>query len=109
MPHGSSAAEHVFRALADPTRREILAVLRAGRQPAGAIAGRFAVSRPAVSKHLRLLREAKLVVEVREGRTRMYHLNPAPLKSVDDWIASYRFYWRAQLQALKHHLETDKD
>ncbi|HEY1630017.1 MAG TPA: metalloregulator ArsR/SmtB family transcription factor [Rhizomicrobium sp.] len=109
MPQTALPQEAVFKALADPTRREILALLRQGRQPAGAIAGRFPVSRPAISKHLRLLREAKLVVEAREGRARLYQLNPAPLKSVDDWIAAYRRYWRTQLGNLRHFVETQTD
>jgi DNA-binding transcriptional ArsR family regulator len=109
MPQSALAAESVFKALADPTRREILALLRHGQQPAGAIAERFAVSRPAISKHLRLLRQAKLVIEAREGRTRLYQLNAATLKSVDDWIAGYRRYWRTQLGNLKHYAETRTD
>ncbi len=102
----AEAARHaVFKALADPTRREILALLRDRRRPAGEIAARFSVSRPAISKHLRLLRQARLVVETRRGRERLYQLNAAPLKSVDEWLAAYRRYWRTQLQNLKHYVE----
>ncbi|HEY2069174.1 MAG TPA: metalloregulator ArsR/SmtB family transcription factor [Rhizomicrobium sp.] len=98
----------VFRALSDPTRREILALLRQGHQPAGAIARAFPVSRPAISKHLRVLRDARLVAEVRQGRERLYQLNAAPLKTIDDWLAAYRRYWQTQLQNLKHYAEEGK-
>src|SRR6266542_2275924 len=81
-----------FQALADPTRRAVLDLLRGGRQPAGLIAGFFPVSRPAVSKHLRLLRRANLVTEHRRGRHRFYEINPAPLKAVDQWLARYRVF-----------------
>src|SRR5438445_12238842 len=82
--------ETTFQALADPTRRAVLDLLRQGRQPAGHIASAFPVSRPAISKHLRLLRRAHLVEEHREGRHRLYQLNPEPLKAVDHWLESYR-------------------
>ena len=72
------SSEATFQALADPTRRAVLDLLRRGGQPAGQIAGAFPVSRPAISKHLRLLRRAHLVQEHREGRHRVYHLNPEP-------------------------------
>ena len=108
MALADSTERHVFKALADPTRREILALLRAGRRPAGEIAARFSVSRPAISKHLRQLRTARLVVETREGRERLYQLNAAPLKSVDDWLADYRLFWRMQLRNLKHYAEETK-
>jgi DNA-binding transcriptional ArsR family regulator len=96
----------VFRALADPTRRAILGMLTLGDQPVGEIAGHFPVTRPAISKHLRLLREADLVLETRVGRNRMYRLNAAPLKQVDDWLGDYRRMWQANLQSLKRFVET---
>ena len=68
-----------FQALADPTRCTVLDLLRRGSQPAGRITQAFLVSRPAISKHLRLLRRAHLVLEHREGRNRIYQLNPDPL------------------------------
>ena len=98
----------VFKALADPTRREILALLRERRRAAGEIAAHFSVSRPAISKHLRLLRGARLVAETRAGRERLYQLNAAPLKSVDEWLADYRQFWRMQLRSLKHYVEEGK-
>jgi DNA-binding transcriptional ArsR family regulator len=101
------SAESTFHALADPTRRAVLDLLRKGRQPAGQIAQSFPVSRPAISKHLRLLRRAHLVEERREGRHRFYQLNPGPLKSVDQWLESYRIFWRDNLARLKAFVETE--
>ncbi len=89
--------ETAFHALADPTRRAVLDLLRQGSQPAGQIARAFPVSRPAISKHLRILRRAHLVAEHREGRHRLYQLNPRPLKAVDSWLEQYRSFWSANL------------
>ena len=101
------SAETTFHALADPTRRAVLDLLRKGRQPAGQIAQSFPVSRPAISKHLRLLRRAHLVEERREGRHRFYQLNPRPLKTVDQWLDAYRIFWRDNLTRLKAFVETE--
>lgn len=95
----------VFQALADPTRRAILGLLRQGSQPVGSIARDFPISRPAISKHLRVLREAELVTEIKVGRNRLYELNAAPLRSVDDWLAHYRYMWQHQLRNLKRYVE----
>jgi DNA-binding transcriptional ArsR family regulator len=100
-------AEAAFSALADPTRRAVLDLLRRGRLPAGQIALAFPVSRPAISKHLRLLRRAHLVRERREGRRRIYQLNPEPLKAVDSWLEHYRMFWRMNLGDLKNFVETE--
>ncbi len=94
-----------FAALADPTRRAVLDLLRQGSFPAGRIAKNFTVSRPAISRHLRLLRRARLVREHREGRRRIYQLNPEPLRAVDRWLDPYREFWRAQLSDLKAYIE----
>src|SRR2546422_9393679 len=83
------SAEAAFQALADPTRRAVLDLLRQGSQPAGQIARAFPISRPAISKHLRLLRPVHLVKQRREGRHRFYQLNPAPMKAVDSWLEQY--------------------
>jgi DNA-binding transcriptional ArsR family regulator len=99
--------EATFSALADPTRRAVLDLLRQGSQPAGQIAQAFPVSRPAISKHLRLLRRAHLVQEHRQGRHRFYHLNPAPLKAVDSWLEQYRAFWTASLTNLKAFVESE--
>jgi DNA-binding transcriptional ArsR family regulator len=103
----TSSAEATFQALADPTRRAVLDLLRRGSQPAGQIAGAFSVSRPAISKHLRLLRRAHLVREHREGRHRVYQLNPEPLRAVDSWIEQYRSFWSANLSSLKAFVEAE--
>jgi DNA-binding transcriptional ArsR family regulator len=99
--------EATFQALADPTRRAVLDLLRRGSQPAGEIAGAFPISRPAISKHLRLLRRAHLVSEHREGRHRIYHLNPEPLRAVDSWLDQYRNYWTMNLNSLKTFVEAE--
>lgn len=94
-----------FHAVADPTRRAVLDLLRRGSLPAGEIAGRFTVSRPAISKHLRVLRSAHLVREEKIGRQRMYHLNPRPLKEIDGWLEQYRRFWEMNLASLKKFVE----
>jgi DNA-binding transcriptional ArsR family regulator len=104
---GSQKTEATFQALSDPTRRAVLDLLRRGSQPAGQIAEAFPVSRPAISKHLRLLRRAHLVREHREGRSRIYELNPEPLRAVDSWIEQYRVFWAASLNNLKAFVEAE--
>ncbi len=103
----SPARDAAFHALADPTRRAVLDLLRAGTRPAGDIARAFTVSRPAISKHLSILRRAHLVEERREGRHRMYQLNPEPLKAVDFWLEQYRQFWTASLSNLKAFVEAE--
>ena len=95
----------VYRAIADPTRRAILDRLRAGPANAGALAADFRSSRPAVSKHLRVLREARLVVDTRVGRERVYTVDPVPLQSVAGWLEGYRAFWQSSLTRLKRNLE----
>lgn len=82
--------DDIFGALGDPTRRAVLDLLRQGALPAGRIAQAFTVSRPAISKHLRRLRRARLVHERRVGRNRFYRLNPRSLRAVDTWLNRYR-------------------
>lgn len=96
-----------FNALADPTRRAVLDLLRRQSMPAGRIAVAFPVSRPAISKHLRVLRRARLVRERREGRQRVYQLNPGPLRSVDKWLNHYRTLWESSLEGLKAFVEAE--
>jgi DNA-binding transcriptional ArsR family regulator len=91
---------HALEALADPTRREIVALLAAGERAAGEVADRFPVSRPAVSRHLRVLREAGLVRSRSEGRNRFYALDPGPLRELDEWLEPYRDLWAQRLDAL---------
>ncbi len=95
----------VFRAIADPTRRAILDRLRAGPTAVNPLASEFAQSRPAISKHLRVLRDARLVSEHKAGRERLYQLQPAPLKQVVGWIEGYRAFWQISLDNLKKYLE----
>jgi DNA-binding transcriptional ArsR family regulator len=99
------AQPDVFRAIADPTRRAILDRLRAGPAPVNALAADFRQSRPAISKHLRVLRRARLVVEERSGRERLYELQPKPLQQVAGWIEGYRSFWLTSLSNLKRYLE----
>jgi DNA-binding transcriptional ArsR family regulator len=102
----AAAAENVFAAVSDGTRRAILDLLRRNEEmPAGAIASRFPVSRPAISRHLRVLREAGLVAEQRVAQERRYSLVPAPLSQIDRWLAAYRVHWAARLHDLKRYVE----
>lgn len=103
------ASADVFHAVADPTRRAILDRLRDGGVPVAELASGFDMTRPAVSKHLRVLRQARLVQEEREGRQRVYRLTPEPLFDVSQWLESYRSFWSANLMSLKRHLEGGKD
>jgi DNA-binding transcriptional ArsR family regulator len=111
--HGPAAGDFgggrdaAFNALADPTRRAVLDLLRAGTRPAGEIARAFPISRPAISKHLKILRRAHLVEERKQGRHRFYHLNPEPLKAVDSWLDEYRQFWTASLENLKSFVEAE--
>jgi DNA-binding transcriptional ArsR family regulator len=98
----------VFRAIADPTRREILSLLRARQQTVGEIAGNFRMSRPAVSKHLRLLRSAGLVVTRQHGTARLCGLNAKPLRAVNDWLRDYETFWSDNLQSLKRYVEKNQ-
>lgn len=95
----------IFQALADPTRREILDLVRGGERSAGEIAERFPVSRPAVSRHLRVLREAGLVSRRKDAQLRLYRLAPGGLEEVDRWLDRYRVYWTARMQDLKRYVE----
>ncbi len=90
----------VLAALADPVRRELVALLARGEVAAGDLADRFPVSRPAISRHLRVLREAGLVRVRADGRRRLYALDPRPLRELDDWLEPYRELWAQRLDAL---------
>jgi len=98
----------VFHAIADPTRRAILDRLRAGPAPVNALASDFKQSRPAVSKHLRVLRLARLVTEERAGRERLYQLRPIALQQIAGWLDGYRTFWLVNLDRLKRHVEGGK-
>ena len=103
--HRLKASTDVFHAVADPTRRAILDRLRAGPANAGALAAAFRSSRPAISKHLRVLREARLVYDVPKGRQRVYEMDPVPLQTLAGWIDGYRSFWQSSLAQLKGNLE----
>ena len=90
-------------AIADPIRRRVLELVRDRELPAGELAAQFHVSRPAVSKHLRVLREAGLVHERRDGRLRLYRADPAPLAELREWLDGY---WAERLTALREVAET---
>jgi DNA-binding transcriptional ArsR family regulator len=104
--HRARAAADVFHAIADPTRRAILDRLRAGPSPVHALASDFHQTRPAISQHLRVLREARLVSEQRSGRERLYRLQSAPLQRVAGWIEGYRAFWQVNLDNLKRYVES---
>jgi DNA-binding transcriptional ArsR family regulator len=100
--------EAVFRAIADPTRREILGMLRARPCSVGEIAANFRTSRPAISKHLRMLRVVGLVATTQRGTARICALNAEPLRAVRDWISDYEAYWGKTLQSLKRYVEDER-
>jgi DNA-binding transcriptional ArsR family regulator len=94
-----------FGAIADPTRRAILDLLRRREQSAGEIARNFRVSRPAVAKHVRVLKQAGLLHERRQATSRIYSVAPDALQCVDAWLAPYRLFWSARLTDLKRVVE----
>jgi len=94
-----------FEVLAEPNRRRILDLVRDRERPVGELVDQLRLSQPAVSKHLRILREAGLV-EVRvDAQRRMYRVNPLPLRDLDAWLAPYRKMWSGRLDALERHLD----
>jgi DNA-binding transcriptional ArsR family regulator len=95
----------VFQAISDPTRRGLLDLLREGEQPVKALAEPFAMSRPAVSQHLRILLDAGLVIERRVGRERRYRLEAGGLREVNNWLQQYEKFWREKLSALGRYLD----
>jgi DNA-binding transcriptional ArsR family regulator len=96
-----------FHALADPTRLAVLDLLRGEPLSVGQIAAIFPISRPAISKHLRQLHKARLVVPSRRGRNHFYRLNAGPLEAVDFWLERYRRFWAANLSNLKWFVEQE--
>jgi len=94
-----------FAVLAEPTRRDILDLLRDGERPVGDLVQTLRLSQPLVSKHLRVLREAGLVEMRPDAQRRLYRLSPAPLAEIDEWLAPYRRLWTASLDTLERHLE----
>lgn len=93
-----------LHALSDPTRRRIVELLADGERTAGDIAAQFPVTRPAVSRHLRVLREHGLVRAREDAQRRLYSLDPAPLAELDEWLGRYRSFWGQRLDALDTQL-----
>jgi DNA-binding transcriptional ArsR family regulator len=98
-----------FELLAEPTRRRILDLLRDGERPVGELVERLSMSQPAVSKHLRVLRDSGLVDVRVDAQRRMYRLRPERLREIDAWIAPYRRLWEDRLDRLEQHLKTMDD
>jgi DNA-binding transcriptional ArsR family regulator len=103
-----ASLDRVFAALADPTRRAILARLAKGEGTVGELAAPFAISRPAVSKHLNVLEAAGLIHRMPEGRINRCHFDPEPLKAATAWVDRYRRSWEKRLDALAEYLETEE-
>jgi DNA-binding transcriptional ArsR family regulator len=94
-----------FEALADPTRRRIVELVAERERSAGEIAAAFSISRPGVSKHLRVLREQGILAAREDGTRRLYSLEPKALDEVDDWLERCRTFWRNRLDALETELK----
>ncbi len=104
----TTGATDVFTALADPTRRRVLELLSAGERTAGELVEAFPDrSQPAISRQLRVLRDAGLVEARAAQQQRIYRLRPEHLEELDRWIATFRPFWRGRLDALEKHLETN--
>jgi len=102
-------ATTAFDVLAEPNRRRILDSLRDGERPVGELVHELRMSQPAVSKHLRALRDAGLVEVRPDAQRRYYRLQAGPLRELDAWIAPYRRFWDQRLDALEAHLDTMED
>jgi DNA-binding transcriptional ArsR family regulator len=98
-----------FDVLAEPNRRRILDLLADSERPVGELVSQLQLSQPAVSKHLRVLREAGLVHVRGDAQRRLYSVRPEPLRAVDEWLAPYRAMWAARLDDLERHLDTMTD
>ncbi len=98
-----------FEVLAEESRRRILDLLVEEERPVGELVGALAMSQPAVSKHLKVLRDAGLVESRTEAQRRIYRVSPEPLREVDEWLAPYRRRWASHLNALERHLEIMED
>jgi DNA-binding transcriptional ArsR family regulator len=101
------AASMTIEVLAEPSRRRLLDALRQGEQPVHVLVERVALSQPAVSKHLRVLRDAGLVAVRPDGQQRLYRLRTEPLIELDEWLEPYREMWRSSLDKLEDHLSAE--
>jgi len=97
--------ESVFEVIAEPNRRAILSLLVSSEQSVGEIERQLRMSQPTVSKHLRVLREAGFVESTVDAQRRLYRLKPEPLQEVDAWLAQFRRFWSAHVDALERHLD----
>jgi DNA-binding transcriptional ArsR family regulator len=97
--------ESVFEIIAEPNRRAILSLLVSSEQSVGEIERRLRMPQPAVSKHLRVLRDAGFVESTVEAQRRIYRLKPEPFQEVDDWLAQFRRFWSVHVDALERHLD----
>ncbi|HEU5352631.1 MAG TPA: metalloregulator ArsR/SmtB family transcription factor [Terracidiphilus sp.] len=101
--------ESIFEVIAEPNRRAILSLLASSEQSVGEIERRLRMSQPAVSKHLRVLREARFVESTVDAQRRLYRINPQPLQELDAWLAQFRRFWSAHVDALERHLDRHFD
>ena len=108
VTHAKEQGQAVFRAIADPTRRRILGLLRQRPHTVGELAGNFQSSRPAISKHLRALRAAGLVVAQQRGTASVCRLNARPLRAVNEWLQDYQAFWKGTLRDLKRYVEEER-
>jgi DNA-binding transcriptional ArsR family regulator len=97
--------ESVFEIIAEPNRRAILSLLVSSQQSVGEIERQLRMPQPTVSKHLRVLREAGFVESTVDAQRRLYRLKPEPLQEVDAWLAPFRRFWSAHVDALERHLD----
>ena len=97
--------ESVFEVIAEPSRRAILSLLAASQQSVGEIERQLRIPQPAVSKHLRVLRDAGFVESTVDAQRRLYRLRPEPLQEVDEWLTPFRRFWSAHIDALERHLD----
>jgi DNA-binding transcriptional ArsR family regulator len=97
--------ESVFEVIAEPNRRAILSLLAGSEQSVGEIERRLRMSQPAVSKHLRVLRDAGFVESTVDAQRRLYRLRPEPLQEIDDWLEPFRRFWSEHVDALERHLD----
>jgi DNA-binding transcriptional ArsR family regulator len=109
MPRQSreTPTDHVFAALAHPVRRDLLAALLDGPQTAQALADRYAMARPSVAEHLKVLRAVGLVGERQAGRNRYYSLTPEPLALLREWLEPYEQFWRGRMSRLASLLDKE--
>ncbi|MDX1393123.1 MAG: metalloregulator ArsR/SmtB family transcription factor [Gemmatimonadota bacterium] len=107
MVTNGKALDLTFGALADATRRSILARLARGEATVGELARPFEISRPAISKHLRVLERAGLVTRTRDGRVSRCELDASPMRDAAEWVETYRRYWEGRLDALSRYLTDD--